>query len=69
MLTGKPTGRPFGRPKRGRQDNIRMDLKQVGVNTRNWIDWVQDGDYWRVLLNAALNLQVPQAMELVGLIL
>ena len=42
-----------------------MDFKKIGVNTRNWVDSTQDVDYWTVLLNAALNLRVSQAMELV----
>ena len=41
------------------ENNIRMDLKEIGINTRNWIDSAQDRDYWRALLNAALNLRVP----------
>ena len=40
-------------------DNIRMDLKEIGINTRNWVDSAQDGDYWRTLVNAALNLRFP----------
>ena len=42
ILTGKPTGkRPLGRLKRRWEDNIRMDLEEVGVNTRNWVDTTQ----------------------------
>ena len=45
ILTGKSTGkRPLGRPRR-RCDNIIMDLKQIGVNTRNWVDSAQNRDY------------------------
>ena len=40
-----------------------MDLKKIGINTRNWVDSIQDRDYWRALVNAALKLRVPQAME------
>jgi hypothetical protein len=40
-------------------------LKEVSINTRNWVDSAQDKDYWRALVNAALNLRVPLAMELV----
>ena len=38
--------------------NIRMDFKEIGVNTRNWVDSAQDMDNWRVFVNAALNLWV-----------
>ena len=42
MLTGTPTGkRPLGRPRRGWGNNIRMDLKEIGINTRNWVDSAQ----------------------------
>ena len=60
ILTGTPTGkRPLGRPRRGWEDNIRMDLKEMGINTRNRVDLTQNRDYWRALVNAALNLWVP----------
>ena len=60
ILTGKPTGkRPLGRPRRRWKDNIRMDLKEIGINAGNWVDSAQDRDYWRALVNAALNLWVP----------
>ena len=46
MLTGKPTGkRPLGRPRRRWEDNIRMDLEEIGINAGNWIDLAQDRDY------------------------
>ena len=54
ILTGKPTGkRPLGRPKRSCEDNIRMDLEEIGINAGNWVDSAQDRDYWRALVNAA----------------
>jgi hypothetical protein len=57
--TGKLTGkRPFGRPRRRWEDNIKMYLKEIAINTRNWIDSAQDRDYWRALVKAALNLRV-----------
>ena len=40
------------------EDNIKIDLKEIGINTRNWVDSAQDMDYWRALLDAALNLRV-----------
>ena len=60
ILTGKPTGkRPLERPRHRLEDNIRMDLEEIGINAGNWIDSAQDSNYWRALVNAALNFQVP----------
>ena len=60
LLTGKSIGEvPLGRPRCRWEDNIRMDLKEISMNTRNWIDSAQDRDYWRTLVNEAMNLQVP----------
>ena len=60
ILTSKPTGkRPLGRPRRRWEDNIRMDLQKIGINAGNWFDSTQDTNYWRALVNAALNLRVP----------
>ena len=59
-LTGKPTGKkPLGRPRRRWEDNIRMDLEEIGINAGNWVDSAEDRNYWRALVNAALNLRVP----------
>ena len=60
MLTGKPTGKiPLGRPWRRLEDNIRLDLEEIGINAGNWVNSAQNRDYWRALVNAALNLRVP----------
>ena len=60
ILTGTPTGkRPLGKPRDGWKGNIRMDLKEIGINTRNWVDSAQNRDYWRALVNVALDLRVP----------
>ena len=60
ILIGKPTGKiPLGRPRRRWEDNIRMDLEEIGINAGNWVDSAQCRDYWRALVNAALNLRVP----------
>ena len=60
ILNGKPIEkRLLRRPRRRCEDNIRKDLKEIGINMRNWVDSCQDRDYWRVLLNAALNLRLP----------
>ena len=53
ILTGKPTGkRHLGGPRRRGDDNIRMDLEEIGINAGNWVDSAQDRDYWRTLVNA-----------------
>ena len=60
ILTGKPTGkRPLGMPRRRWEDNIKMDLEDIGISAGNWVDSTQDRNYWRALVNAALNLRVP----------
>ena len=54
-----PTGKiPLGRPRRRWEDSIRMGLKEIGINTRNWVDSALDRD-WRSLVNVALSLRVP----------
>ena len=47
-----------GRSRHRWEDNIRMDLEEIGINAGNWVDAAQDRDYWRALVNAALNLRV-----------
>ena len=47
------------RPRRRWEDNIRMDLEEIGINAGNWVDSTQDMNYWRALVNATLNLRVP----------
>ena len=50
ILSGKPTGkRPLGSPRRKWEGNIRMNLKEMGVNPRKWVDSTEDRDYWRAL--------------------
>ena len=59
-ITGKPTGkRPLVRPSHRWEDNIRMDLEEIGINAGNCVGSTQDRDYWRVLVNATLNLRIP----------
>ena len=60
ILTSTPAGkRLLVRPRRKWEEYIRMDLKAIGINKRNWIDLVLDRQYWRALVNAALNLRIP----------
>ena len=47
--------RPLEKSRRSWEDNVRMDLKEIGINTRHFVDSAQDRDYWRVLVN----LRVP----------
>ena len=58
ILTGTPAGKR-STPRRRWEENIRMDLKEIGIITRNWVDSAQDRDYWRALVRSALNLRVP----------
>jgi hypothetical protein len=60
ILTDKPTEkRSLGRPWRRWEGNIRMDLKEIRIKTRNLVDLAQSRGYWRALVNAALNFRVP----------
>jgi len=59
VLVGKPEGkRPLGRPRRRWVDNIRMDLQEVGCGYMDWTGLDQDGDRWRTLVSAVMNLGV-----------
>ena len=60
VLVGKPEGkRPPGRPRRRWEDNIKMDLQEVGCGGIDWIELAQDRDRWRALVNDVMNLWVP----------
>ena len=60
VLVRKPDGkRPLGRPRRRREDNIRMDLREVGCDPGEWIDLGEDRDQWRAYVRAVMNLRVP----------
>jgi hypothetical protein len=59
ILVGRPEGRrPLGWPRRRWEDNIRMDLQEVGWGDMDWIDMAQDSDRWRALVSAVMNLRV-----------
>jgi len=59
FLVGKPEGkRPLGRPRRRWEDNIKMDLREVGGG-RDWMELAQDRDRWRTLVNTVMNFRVP----------
>jgi len=57
---GKPEGkRPLGRPRRRWEDNIEMELQEVGCEGMDWIDLAQDRDRGRAVVTAVMNLWVP----------
>ena len=58
---GKPEGKiPLGRPRRRWEDNIKMDLQEVGGGCGDWMELAQDRDRWRALLGTVRNLRVPK---------
>ena len=59
VLVEKPEGkRPVGRPRRRWEDNIKMDLEEVGRGCQNWMELAQDRDGWRALVSTVMNFQV-----------
>ncbi|KAJ4431868.1 hypothetical protein ANN_20474 [Periplaneta americana] len=60
VLVRRPEGkRPSGRPRHRWEDNVKMDLREVGYDDREWINLAQDRDQWRAYVRAAMNLRVP----------
>jgi hypothetical protein len=61
VLVGKPEGkRPLGRPRCNWENNIRMDLQEVGCGGMDWVRLAQDTDRWRAIVNAVMNRWVQQ---------
>jgi hypothetical protein len=59
ILVGKPEGkRPLGRPRRRREDNIKPDLRERGIDGANWIQLAQDRFQWRAFVKTVMNLRV-----------
>ena len=59
-MVEKPEGkRPLWRPRRRWENNIKMDLQEVGYGGMDWIELAQDRDRWRALVNVVMNLRVP----------
>jgi hypothetical protein len=59
VLVGSPEGkRPLGRPRRRSEDNIKMDLREIGIDGANWIRLAQDRAQWRACVNTVMNLRV-----------
>jgi len=60
VLVGNPEGkRPLGRPRCRWEDNIKMNLQEVGCGGMDWIDVAVDRDRWRAFVNAVMNFRVP----------
>jgi hypothetical protein len=60
VLVGRPKGkRPLGRPRHRWEDNIKMDLREIGINGANWIQLAQDRVQWRAFVNMVMNFRVP----------
>ena len=60
VLVGKPEGKsPLGRPRHRWEDNIKMDLQEVGCGGMDRIELAQDRDRWRALVNVVMKLRVP----------
>ena len=61
VLVGKPEGkRPLGRPRRRLEDNIKMDVQEVGGGCEDWMELAQDRDRWWVLVGTVMNIRVPK---------
>jgi hypothetical protein len=59
ILVGRPEGRrPLGRPRSRWEDNISMDIWEIGFGDVDWIHWALDRDRWRALVNTVMNLRV-----------
>ena len=64
VLVGKSEGkRPLGGPRRRWEDNIKMDLQEVGVGCGDWMELAQDRDMWRALVSTVMNFRVPKMGE------
>ena len=61
VLVGKPEGkRPLGRPRRRLEDNIKINLQEVGGGCGDWMELAQDRDRWRALVNTVTKIRVPK---------
>jgi hypothetical protein len=60
VLVEKPEGRrPLGRPRPRWEDNIELDLREIGIDGANWIQLAQDRVQWRAFVNTVMNLRLP----------
>jgi hypothetical protein len=60
VSVGKPEGkRPLGRPRRRWEDNIKLDLRKIGIDGANWIQLAEDRIQWRDFVNTVMNIRLP----------
>ena len=60
VLVGKPEGkRPLGKPRRRCEDNIMLDLQEVGGGCGDWMELAQDRERWQALVSTVMNFRVP----------
>jgi hypothetical protein len=60
ILVGRPEGRrPLGRRRRRWEDNIKMEIREIGFGDVDWIHWAQNRDRWWALVNTVMNIRVP----------
>jgi hypothetical protein len=65
VLVGKPEGkRPLGRPRHRREDNIKLDFREIGIDGTNWIRLAQNSVQWQAFVNTVMNLRVPQRKDI-----
>jgi hypothetical protein len=61
VLVGRPEGkRPLGRPRGRWENNIKLDLRETGIDRANWIQLAQDRVQWRAFVNTVMNIRFPQ---------
>jgi hypothetical protein len=66
ILVGRPEGkRPLGRPRRRWEDNVKMNLREIGINGANWIQLAQDRVQWRAFVNTVTNLRIPKRQQVI----
>jgi hypothetical protein len=60
VLVGRPKGkRPLGRPRRRWEGNIKLNVREIGIDAANWIQLAQDRVQWRAFVNTVMNIRVP----------